>query len=227
MSVRLLPAGDAALLVELADLDEAVALTRRIRAAQLSEVIDLVPAARTLLLHTRDGADLATLGRTVLRLVADLPSQRAGPAPADPFVVEVRYDGPDLPAVAGLTGLDPPEVIHAHTRTPWRVAFIGFAPGFGYLTGGDPRLRVPRRSASRTSVPAGAVALAGEFSAVYPRASPGGWQLIGSTDTVLWDIGADPPAVLQPGRWIQFVDVTDRPSGPTSRSGPTPSSGPT
>ena len=84
-------------------------------------------------------------------------------------------------------------MVAAHTGTPWRVGFGGFAPGFAYLTGGDPRLKVARRSEPRTSVPAGAVGLAGEFSGVYPRSSPGGWQLIGRTDAVLWDPDREPP----------------------------------
>jgi KipI family sensor histidine kinase inhibitor len=212
VTVRVLPAGDAAVLVELNSLDAAVSLTRRLRAAELPDVVDLVPAARTLLVQTTDGADLSAIGRTVRELASDLPDDAPTATGADALVIEVCYDGPDLPAVAEETGLDRAAVIRAHTETTWRAAFIGFAPGFAYLTGGDPRLRVPRRAESRTTVPAGSVALAGEFSAVYPRASPGGWQLIGTTDTVLWDTEADPPALLQPGRWVRFVDITDRPA---------------
>ena len=107
--------------------------------------------------------------------------------------------------VARLTGLDESEVVAAHTGTPWRIAFGGFAPGFAYLTGGDERLQVPRRDEPRTTVPAGAVGLAGEFSGVYPRPSPGGWQLIGSTEARLWDPDRDPPALLEHGGWVRFV----------------------
>ncbi|WP_377323398.1 allophanate hydrolase subunit 1 [Pimelobacter simplex] len=119
----------------------------------------------------------------------------------------VVYDGPDLAEVAGQTGLSEAEVVAAHTATPWRVAFGGFAPGFAYLVGGDPRLRVPRRAEPRTTVPAGSVGLAGEFSGVYPRASPGGWQLIGRTDVVLWDLDREPPALLAAGATVRFVAV--------------------
>ena len=119
----------------------------------------------------------------------------------------MTYDGPDLAEVARLTGLDESEVVAAHTGTPWRIAFGGFAPGFAYLTGGDERLRVPRRDEPRTTVPAGAVGLAGEFSGVYPRPSPGGWQLIGSTEARLWDPDRDPPALLEPGGWVRFVEA--------------------
>ena len=123
------------------------------------------------------------------------------------MVIDVVYDGPDLAEVAGHTGLTTAQVISAHTSTLWRVGFSGFAPGFAYLVDGDPRLRVPRRSEPRTSVPAGSVALAGEFSAIYPRQSPGGWQLIGHTDAVLWDIERPNPALLTQGMWVQFRAV--------------------
>ena len=123
------------------------------------------------------------------------------------LVIDVEYDGADLDEVARLTGLDPAQVVAAHTDTPWRVGFGGFAPGFAYLVGGDPRLNVPRRSEPRTKVPTGSVALAGEFSGVYPRESPGGWQLIGHTDAVLWDVERDNPALLTPGMWVQFRAV--------------------
>jgi KipI family sensor histidine kinase inhibitor len=119
-------------------------------------------------------------------------------------VIDVVYDGPDLAEVAAHTELSTAEVINAHTSTVWRVGFSGFAPGFAYLVDGDARLRVPRRSEPRTSVPAGSVALAGEFSAIYPRQSPGGWQLIGRTDTVLWDLERPNPALLTQGMCVQF-----------------------
>jgi KipI family sensor histidine kinase inhibitor len=118
--------------------------------------------------------------------------------------IDVVYDGADLDEVARLTGLSPDEVVAAHTAAPMRVGFGGFAPGFGYLVGGDERLHVPRRAEPRTRVPVGSVGLAGEFSGVYPRESPGGWQLIGHTDAVLWDVERDPPALLTPGLWVQF-----------------------
>ena len=119
----------------------------------------------------------------------------------------MHYDGPDLDDVAALTGLSRSEVVAAHTGRPWRVAFGGFAPGFAYLVGGDPRLRVPRRDRPRPSVPAGSVGLAGEFSGVYPRSSPGGWQLVGTTSAVLFDVDRDPPALLGPGTTVRFVDA--------------------
>jgi KipI family sensor histidine kinase inhibitor len=121
--------------------------------------------------------------------------------------IPVRYDGPDLTAVAEHTGLSTQEIIAAHTGTDWRVAFGGFAPGFAYLSWGDPRLTVPRREEPRTSVAAGSVGLAGDYSAIYPRSSPGGWQLIGHTDVVVFDADRDPPALLQPGMSVRFVET--------------------
>ena len=109
---------------------------------------------------------------------------------------------------ARLTGLDERGVIEAHTGTPWTVAFCGFAPGFGYMVGGDERIQVPRRDNPRTKVPPGSVALAGEFASVYPRESPGGWQLIGRTSLEVWDIGREPPALLVPGTTVRYVEVT-------------------
>jgi KipI family sensor histidine kinase inhibitor len=200
--VRVLPCGDAALLVEVDGLPEVLALADAVRAAPPAGVLDVVPAARTVLLMFEPGIDLATARKAVL----DLPVQ-PGDAPADREVIEIDvvYDGPDLEEVGELTGMGAEGVVAAHTGTPWRVAFGGFAPGFAYLVGGDARLKVPRRAEPRTSVPAGSVGLAGEFSGIYPRSSPGGWQLIGRTDAVLWDL--DRGALLQPGGSVRFRAV--------------------
>jgi KipI family sensor histidine kinase inhibitor len=143
--------------------------------------------------------------------LAVLPIDASGEVPTSEQAIEipVHYDGPDLAAVARLTELSVAEVIAAHTGSDWRVAFCGFAPGFAYLSWGDPRLAVPRRQQPRTSVPSGSVALAGEFSAIYPRSSPGGWQLIGHTDMVVFDVAREPPALLQPGMTVRFVEASD------------------
>ncbi len=217
MSWRLLTCGEHAVLVELDGLEEVLVLDGAVRAAvqagdgAFADVVDVVPAARTLLVVVREGADLTPVRRALLMLPTAGPTRATADASSQgmPHVVEilVHYDGPDLDEVAELTGLAPAEVVAAHTRTPWRVAFAGFAPGFAYLSGGDPRLQVPRRSEPRTSVPAGSVGLAGEFSAVYPRSSPGGWQLLGHTDAILWDVDRQPPALLQPGSMVRFIDA--------------------
>ena len=128
--------------------------------------------------------------------------------------VPVRYDGDDLDDVARSLGLTVPQLIDVHSSGDWAVAFIGFAPGFAYLARHDaaPRsLDIPRRSTSRASVPAGAVGLAGEFSGIYPRSSPGGWQLIGHTDLPLWDEARENPALLEPGMRVRFIDVEQHP----------------
>jgi len=221
VAVEVLPVGDEGLLLEVADLDAVLALEGTLRAAVAAGgrasrgVTDVVPGARTVLLLTEAGADLPALRAAVLALSESVRVERGsvgGPgeeaAPTSPEVqIAVRYDGPDLDEVAARTGLSRAEVVTAHTGMPWRVAFGGFAPGFAYLVGGDPRLEVPRRDRPRPSVPAGAVGLAGTFSGVYPRSSPGGWQLLGTTDAVLWDVDRAPPALLGSGTTVRFVDV--------------------
>jgi KipI family sensor histidine kinase inhibitor len=197
--------GDHALMVQCDGTAEVLAWAAALRGAGLPGVVDIVPAARTVLVKLDSPRyQLVTRQRLhKLRVAADATP----PAPADrraDVVIGVVYDGPDLAEVADRTGLTTAAVINAHTATLWRVGFSGFAPGFAYLVDGDPRLRVPRRSEPRTAVPAGSVGLAGEFSAVYPRQSPGGWQLIGHTDAVLWDIDRNDPALLMQGMWVQF-----------------------
>jgi KipI family sensor histidine kinase inhibitor len=213
----LLTCGEHAVLVEVAGLDDVLALAQAIReavaagSAGFTGVVDVVPAARTVLVIVQHDAAIAPV-RQALRL---LPAAPPNDLPAGDELTEilVHYDGPDLDEVAELTGLSVEEVVAAHTGHDWRVAFGGFAPGFAYLIGGDPRLEVPRRSEPRTSVPGGSVALAGEFSAIYPRSSPGGWQLIGRTDTVLFDPDREPPALLQSGGTVRFVAVAGKRDG--------------
>lgn len=204
--------GDRALLLECARGEEVLAVVTAVRDARLPGVADIVPAARTVLVSVSDpGFQPAT--RTALAGL-DIPAPAPRPdTPDADVVIEVVYDGEDLAAVAGHLRMSPGELVEAHTATPWRVGFGGFAPGFAYLLGGDPRLRVPRRPEPRTRVPAGAVALAGEYSGVYPRESPGGWQLIGRTDAVMWDLDRTPPALLTPGMWVRF-QARDQLPGP-------------
>ncbi|MES5822125.1 allophanate hydrolase subunit 1 [Streptomyces sp. RG80] len=201
--MRALPVGDGALLVEVSSGEEARALHAELlrRRAEGSLVAEIVPAARTVLL---DGlADPA-------RLASELTASAAPPAPPrarDVVELPVRYDGPDLADVAAHWGVPPHEVARIHAATEFTVAFCGFAPGFGYLTGLPERYDVPRRATPRTAVPPGSVALAGPYTGVYPRSSPGGWQLIGTTDTVLWDHARVPAALLSPGTRVRFVPV--------------------
>lgn len=269
MSVRLLPSGESALLIECDGLDEVLALHDALAAAPPDGVLELVPAARTLLVAVDpDRVPLETAAAWVRRTAAggpaspaeaaDVPVQtpssdavsgageddrakvgagRSGPsaparsrtssgaaaasgtfsssssrspssAPASlsasTVVVPVAYDGADFDAVAALLDMSPEALVARHTAATWRVAFIGFAPGFAYLVSDDWPFDAPRLDVPRTRVPAGAVGLAGGFSGVYPRESPGGWQIIGRTALPLWDLASDPPARLAPGTRVRF-----------------------
>ncbi len=203
---RVLRYGARAALVELADLPAVLRLYEALRADPPAGVDELVPAARTLLVAYDDTTSFDAV-QAAVQDVDDGSGEESDADEPDTVEVPVRYDGPDLAAVAELTGLDEAEVVTRHTGGDYRSAFCGFAPGFAYLVGLDESLHVPRRDDPRTSVPAGSVALADEFTAVYPRKSPGGWQLIGSTDVDLWDVDRDPPALLAPGTPVRFVDA--------------------
>jgi KipI family sensor histidine kinase inhibitor len=205
--VRVLPYGSRAVLAELDSLERVYGLVAALRREKPAGVTELIPAARTVLVRfdpeVISGPALATwLRRRRPRPVA-WSSDRTVELP-------IIYDGPDLPEVTTLTGLEPAEVVERHLKSRYVVAFCGFAPGFGYLVGGDPALRVPRRDTPRSRVPAGSVALAGEYTGVYPRAMPGGWQLIGRCEATLWDEQRDPPALLSPGTQVVFVRETAR-----------------
>ncbi|GAA4803735.1 allophanate hydrolase subunit 1 [Streptomyces ziwulingensis] len=209
-------AGRHALLVELPDAEHTAAfhaeLLRRRAAGTLPPVEEIVPGARTVLL---DGVpDPEALARRVARW--DVPPEAAGVG--DVVEIPVRYDGPDLAEVAALWGVAPEKAAARHAAAVYRVAFCGFAPGFGYLTGLPPELHVPRRATPRTRVPAGAVALAGPYSAVYPRATPGGWQLIGTMPdpTPLWDPARERAALLTPGTRVRFRAVAGGPAEATA-----------
>lgn len=195
--------GDQALMLQCGSTAEVLAWTAALCSAALPGVLDVVPAARTVLVKLADARRQGAIRQRLRTMHVDAASVSAPPTDVD-VVIDVVYDGPDLAAVAEHTGLTVAQVIEAHTAMPWRVGFSGFAPGFAYLVDGDPRLRVPRRAEPRTAVPAGSVALAGEFSAVYPRRSPGGWQLIGHTDATLWDLERPDPALLTQGGWVRF-----------------------
>jgi KipI family sensor histidine kinase inhibitor len=202
--MRLLPCGARALLVELGDLDAVLGLHAALRDAPPAGVTELVPAARTLLVAFDPAQTTAERLAEALEAVEFQP----GAQPSGELVeIPVVYDGEDLDDVASRAGLSREEVVATHRDGEYVVAFCGFAPGFGYLTGLDERLHVPRRDSPRTRVPAGAVAVADAFTAVYPRPSPGGWQLIGRTDATLWDADRDPPALLVPGTRVRFTEA--------------------
>ncbi len=202
--MRFLPVSLTTILVELADLDQTLALFASLEANPIDGIEETVPAARTLMIRFRPERITAEAlaGEIATR---DLSAKIA---PSDKLVeIPVRYDGEDLADVAELTGLSVEEVIRRHTDSEFTVAFCGFAPGFGYLVGGDPALHVPRRQSPRTRIPAGSVALAGAFSGVYPQNSPGGWQILGTTPLKMWDIEREPGALFQPGYRVRFFDM--------------------
>jgi len=201
--MRFLRVGPQALLVEVSGGEEAAGLYARARRTPLAAT-DVVLGARTVLF---DGVqDLSRLEQQIAEwplAVADEPAVRERPVE-----VPTVYDGPDLEAVARAWGTTTRDVVAVHTAHEMRVAFCGFAPGFPYCTGLPAALRVPRLDTPRTRVPPGSVALADEYTGVYPTASPGGWRLIGRTDLVLWNPDRDPPATLAPGTRVRFVEVS-------------------
>lgn len=197
--MRILTASDRALLVEASDLDEAMRLN--LAWDGVAGVIERIPGARTVLVRF----DPLRVSADELASVLEATEVDAEHVPHTAEVsIPVRYDGEDLDDVARLLDVSTEEVVNRHLAADWQVAFSGFAPGFGYTVGSDPLFDVPRRSSPRTRVPAGSVALAGHFTGVYPRESPGGWQLIGRTDAAMWDIDRDPPALLSPGTLVRF-----------------------
>lgn len=203
--IRFLQVGPRTMLVELRDLDETLSLFDALVADPVPGMAEVVPAARTLMIRTDPG--IAADG-ALAALILRRHGQGAGTRADSGAVAEIsmRYDGADLADVAAHMGLAVPEVIAAHQAAHWQVAFCGFAPGFAYLTCDDPRFDLPRRAEPRLRIPAGSVALAARFGGIYPQDSPGGWQLIGTTGLRMWDLARDPPALLQPGMRVRFVE---------------------
>ncbi len=199
----ILPFGQSALLVELPGLDEVLALHQRLASAATPGIVDLVPAARTLLVSFDPRALSAA---QVGALVQQAPDAAASPGSAPPPIeLDIVYDGPDLAETATVLGVSLEALVAAHRAAEWTVAFTGFAPGFGYLVSEEWPYDVPRLPSPRTRVPVGAVGLAGEFSGAYPRETPGGWRLIGTTSATLFDPDAEHSVLLAPGTRVRFV----------------------
>jgi KipI family sensor histidine kinase inhibitor len=230
---RIEPIGDAALLVSFGAVADPVLAAHAQRIAAAIEVVRAEhPAlgratpAHASVLVTFDplALDLAGAVADVERAIAaagevapltdaETDDERDGAGPVAAIEIPVRYggvDGPDLDAVAELHGLRPADVAELHAGARYRVLFLGFAPGFGYLGGLPATLATARRASPRERVPAGSVGIAGGQTAVYPLAMPGGWQLIGRTDAVLFDPTRDPPALLRPGASVRFVPRVQR-----------------
>lgn len=196
--------GDVGVLVELASLEDVLSLHADLEARPVPGMVDLVPALETLLVKFDPGVATSEQVYEDIRSRSPETAQRQT---GEVLTVPVRYDGEDLAAVSSLLGISTAETVRRHTGQVWTVAFAGFSPGFGYLVGDVGGLEVARRASPRTRVPAGAVALAGEFTGVYPRESPGGWQIVGHTALEAWDLHRDPPALLTPGTRVSFASV--------------------
>lgn len=202
MNVRYM--GDSALLVETHDSVEAQRLRHVLDAEHIPGLRQLVPGYNSLLLAADPLlVDLDALARrlpALLRVPAQAPLTRSHEIP-------VRYAGEDLEAVAAALGMSAAEVVRRHSAASYTVAFLGFAPGFAYLTGLDPTLRLPRLATPRTRTPEGAVAMAGEFTGIYPQATPGGWRVLGLATTSLFDAARASPALLAPGDQLRFKAI--------------------
>ncbi len=213
LSVR--PVGTRAVLAELDGLQDVLALQDMLYKSPLPGQVDVLAAAETVMVVGESAAATRAIGARLLELELTVPEV----TDSGLVVIDTVYDGDDLADVAELTGLSLEGVVAAHTGQVWTVAFAGFAPGFGYMVGENEALTVPRRSSPRTAVPAGSVALGGQYSAVYPRRSPGGWQLIGRTGARMWDLDRAQPALVRPGDRVQYravrevVTASDSPVG--------------
>lgn len=202
-AMRILQCGDRAFLIELTDVDEVMQYHESLLAADIEGVVDLLPAARTIFVQIDPVvADL----RTVVGAVETMRILPRQDHPDSPVIdIPIRYDGPDLADLSARLGMTRKQFVDRHIAQTWTVAFTGFAPGFAYLVSHGEAFDIPRLDEPRLEVPTGAVAMAGPFTGIYPRPSPGGWQLIGSTDARMWDLDRDPPALLSSGYRIRFL----------------------
>jgi 5-oxoprolinase (ATP-hydrolysing) subunit B len=196
--MRVLPFGPGAILAEYDTIDEVMAVDDALRASALAGVDEVVPAARTVLVRFH-GVDRVALDALLVPTVV-------GPRPKGPIVeIPVVYDGVDLGEVAEATGMSIELVIQTHSSIVYSAAFLGFTPGWAYLVGLPPSLRLPRRSTPRTAITAGSVAIANEFTGVYPTISPGGWHLLGHTTETMFDVDRAKPSLVMAGDRVRFV----------------------
>ena len=211
--IRVAALGDSAVLLTLGDRVD-LALNRRVhrvaaavRARAIPAVTDVVPAYAALSVHYDPLHVAHDAIAAELRAIAEGALATDDDAELDGTTHDIRtvYDGPDLAEVAERTGMRVEDVVALHAARTYTVYLLGFVPGFAYLGDLDERLALPRRASPRTRVPAGAVAIAGRQTAVYPLATPGGWHLVGRTDAVLLDVARTPPALLAPGDRVRFV----------------------
>jgi len=199
--------GRAGILLEVSDPPAVATAARRVAASHGATLLEVVPGAASVLILAASAADAGLLRAHIGELLSGDRSAGYGSGDqgaGETLVIPVRYDGADLAALGAETGLGAEGVVAAHSAATYRGRFSGFAPGFCYLEGLPESLRVPRLAEPRPVVPAGSVAVADRYSAVYPRATPGGWRLLGRTDARLWDSGRHPPALVRPGTIVRF-----------------------
>jgi KipI family sensor histidine kinase inhibitor len=202
------PVGDHAALLELSDNASVQAATAAARELYGDQLLEVVPGHETLLLVWRDGCHVSDISELALDRGSSEMSDAGASRPAT-VTIPVRYDGADLSAVADGLGISPEQVVQTHVAGKYAVAFVGFSPGFPYLLADEPSvlLELPRLGTPRTEVPVGSVAVAAGYCGIYPRASPGGWNLLGRTDVVLFDPERERPALLEPGMRVRFEAV--------------------
>jgi len=196
--MRVLPFGPGALLAEYDSLAEVMSVDAVLRESNLTGIDEIIPAARTVLV-TFGQVDRAALHELLV------PGAAAGRVEGPLVEIPVVYDGADLDEVAAATGLSTEQVVDIHSSIVYSAAFLGFTPGWAYLVGLPPSLQLPRRKTPRTAVPAGSVAIANEFTGVYPTLSPGGWHLLGHTDVQMFDVEREKPALVLAGDRVRFV----------------------
>jgi inhibitor of KinA len=224
--MRLHPLGDRAVLIELGDsIEEAThrrvrAVCARLEESPLAGMVEYVPGFASVGVHydpalvaagglAGEAGPYERVAAELRRVLAEV--REVDPPPARTVEIPVCYGGepgPDLEDVARHHGLAPEEVVRIHAAGEYRVHLIGFAPGFAYLGGLDPRIATPRRATPRARVPASSVGIGGAQTGVYPIASPGGWQLIGRTPLRLFSPEARPPSLLRVGDRVRFRAVT-------------------
>lgn len=207
--MRFLSVNVDSFLIELTSLEETLALYSKLQHMQLKGIKELIPAAKTILVFFNEfETNLDVLISTIAQVTVGTSLDRN----AQEVIIPIVYKGEDLAQVAELQGMSIADVITKHQQSIWNVAFIGFAPGFAYLNSPDhPFTDIPRLKVPRKKIPVGSLGLAGQYSGIYPKDSPGGWQLIGTTSEKMWDLERENPALLLPGVKIHFEDVTHHP----------------
>ena len=207
--MRFLSVNSDSFLIELSSLEETLALYSKLQNLHLNGIKDLIPAAKTILICFNE---IKTDFKTLSVLIGTLKLDSGFDRNTQEVIIPIRYDGEDLAQVAELQGLSIADLILKHHQSTWDVAFIGFAPGFAYMSSLDqPFTDIPRLKTPRKKIPSGSLGLAGQYSGIYPKDSPGGWQLIGTTSEKMWDLQRQNPALLRPGMRVHFEDVTHHP----------------